>query len=147
VAFPSFWVSCYMVFKLPLAETRLLLSIVSVCLYFVSCLRSCCPGSSRHAQQFVSAPLRLDSFGVLNCLSLCARQEVSAPQLLGFFPCPDLSLPLDLTVSESPFPSISFGVLTRNLPLPLRSTGSERPLPPLFIFVSKLVLFSTLGSL
>ena len=42
------------------------------------------------------------SFCVLTCPSLCHLQDVSAPCLVTFFPCPDLFLPLPSPGSECP---------------------------------------------
>ena len=43
---------------------------------------------------------RSDSLRVLTCPSLCGLQEVSEPRSVGFFGCPDLSLPVRSPVGE-----------------------------------------------
>jgi len=43
-----------------------------------------------------------DCFCALTCLSVCALQHVSAPCLLRFFPCPDLSVHLCSPACECP---------------------------------------------
>src|SRR6266850_714657 len=78
------------------------------------------------------SPRSLGFFGILTCPSLCTQQEVSAPHLLGFFRTPDLTLPLHLSVRESPQLLISFGVLTYTYPL--YSTVCEYPPASLFWF-------------
>ena len=43
---------------------------------------------------------RSDSSRVLTCPSLCGLQDVSGPWSVGFFPYPDLSLPVRSPESE-----------------------------------------------
>jgi len=76
----------------------------------------------------------LVSFCVLTCLSLCGLQFVSAPCLLGFFLCPDLSLPLWSPESESPC-LVGF-ILYPDMSLPLLSPEGECPLLGWFLSVS-----------
>ena len=61
------------------------------------------------------------SFHVLTCPPLCHIQDVSAPHLVAFFPCPDLSLPLLSPAGECPllscFLSMSWLVSRKWVPL------------------------------
>ena len=73
----------------------------------------------------------LVSFHVLSCPSLCGLQLVSAPHLVGFFLCPDLSLLCGLQLVSPWAWSISFQILTLSH---LLSPGSEYPFNLLICF-------------
>src|SRR6267142_1302457 len=107
LAFPSLWVSYITMFQTDwLREDTysVLCQSAFLFVYSYSCSDSFCVLTclSVCALQGVSAPLAwLDSFWVLTCPS-CALQLVSAPHLVRFFLCPDLSICLCSPGSECP---------------------------------------------
>ena len=86
---------------------------------------------------------RSDSFRVLTCSSLCRRQFVSAPRLVGFFVCSDLSLPSRCCLQFVRGPHLVGFFLYPDMSLPMPSPVGERPSLGRILSLSFLVLICT----